>query len=95
MNPIWSTDGTGSRIFGSDVAARATNAKRTNQDKLESIRQRKQQQQLSNKQRQRLKRAEKKLQRDERKKKERDEEEGEQDNINATPIVADLQALSI
>ena len=110
MNTIWSTNGTGSRIFGDAVAAEATNtktnnnnasaanawgvqAKRTNQEKLDAIRERRQQQQgMSNKQRQRLKKAEKKLRNEVRRKDEADERPATPDD---GPIVADVQALSI
>jgi len=99
---LWNHGGTGSRIFGENVAREAvTGAKaamrkydegqvpRTNQEKIESIQQKMQNKKLSNKRRKELKKAEKKLVSVERRNNDRD------DNSDTEVVIANIEALSI
>lgn len=91
---LWNHEGTGSRIFGENVAREAvTSAKsaiQTNQEKIENIQQKMQNKKLSNKRRKELKKAEKKLVSVERRNNER-----EDDNSDTEVVIANIEALSI
>ncbi|XP_059085347.1 OTU domain-containing protein 3-like [Tigriopus californicus] len=96
-NGIWSENGTGSRILGSDVANDALKGSNsTNNDRLASVKSRlkNSNSHLTNKKKKQLKKIEKKLTADQRKV--RDLHQNKGDKTEADPvIVSNLQTLSI